>query len=166
MPVDLQRLPGHLARHISEDGDCWRWTGPMACGRYPLLNHAGRSTLARRALWALVNGPIPAGLILRCTCGLGDCVNLEHMRLTTYRSVAKEVAALGGMSGRVRAARIAAAKRRAGKLSAAAAAEIRYSDEPVSVLAKRHGVSKTWAHRIRAGVAWREYASPWAGLER
>ena len=162
--MTVDDLPAPMRDRIVEDGDCWRWTGSVTARRHPQVSLDGRPVLARRAAWALAHGPIPAGRILRNTCGLWLCVHPDHARLTTYKGVADECAGLGLMAGKLRAARIAQTQRAAGKVTAEMAREIRTSDESCRTLARRHGISVTWAHRIRRGIAWRDYASPWAAL--
>lgn len=50
------------------------------------------------------------------------------------------------------------------KLDEEKAQEIRLSEEPSPVLAKRFGVSKSWVTKIKRGKAWRVLSSPFAGL--
>lgn len=161
--VDLRAT---IADRVVEDGDCLRWTGSCVNG-HPYIRLSGRSMLVRRALWESERGPIPAGRILRCTCGLQRCINLDHAKLTTYRAVGKELGALGVMSGPVRSARIAAVKRagKQAKISQQQAREIRHSDESSTVLAARYGLSVSTVCRIRNGQMRREFAgNPFAGL--
>lgn len=147
---------------VVEDGDCLRWTGACING-HPAMNKA----LVRRVLWEKKHGPIPAGKILRCTCELKRCINLDHCEVSTYRKVAKECGAQGLMSGPTRSAKIAAAKRsgRQAKVSQDDVRVIRDSTEPGTVLAERYGVSEATISKYRLGHCRREFtANPWQGL--
>lgn len=154
-----------LARYVVEDGDCLRWTGCCVNG-HPYSKIDGKSILVRRALWLRDRGPIPAGRILRCTCGLEQCISLDHARLTTYKAVAIECGAMGLMSGPVRSARIAAVKRAGpqSKLTDADVAAIRASNEPISVLGPRYGITPSHASRVRNQQHRRDFVTPWQGL--
>lgn len=151
----------HYAARIREDGDCLRWLG-SCCNGHPAVRIDGKTVLVRRVL--MQPGP---GKIARCTCGTDDCINPEHLTVTTYRAVAKQLGALGVMSGPVRSARIAAVKR-AGKqarITQETARAIRDSDETGRVLAARYGIAEATVSKIRLGQVRREFAgNPWRGL--
>ncbi len=157
--------PADIQRQTVADGDCLRWTGRLQNG-HPCVSQQGRTVLVRRALWEQDRGPIPAGKVLRVTCGMRACLNPEHWRLTTYKSIALECGAVGLMSGHLRSAKIAATKRagKQAKVTDDQVREIRASAEPGTVLAARHGVSEAFVCRVRQGKVRREFASPFAGL--
>lgn len=154
-----------MAALVVEDGDCLRWTAGCACG-HPTMRLDGKQILVRRALYTAANGPIPAGKILRVTCGMTRCLNREHWRLTTYRSVAVECGALGLMSGHLRSAKIAAVKRAGpqAKITQADAEAILMSDERGTVLASRYGLHEGTVSKIRLRKVRKNFTSPWAGL--
>lgn len=150
---------------VVEDGDCLRWIGGCSNG-HPSIRIGGKSVLVRRALFAEAGGAIPSGQILRVTCGMPRCVNRAHWKLTTYKAVAIECGAAGLMSGHLRSAKIAAAKRAGSqaKITDADAAAIVSSDETGVVLAARYDISETTVSRIRLGKRRRNFSSPWAAL--
>lgn len=160
------QLQAYVSARVIEDGDCLRWKG------YCYNGHPGgtidrRKVLIRRELYVAAKGPIPKGKILRCTCETPLCVNVEHVVPTTYKAVAKECGAQGLMSGPVRSARIAAAKRVGpqARISQDDARVIRDSDELLSVLAARYQIAECTCSRIKRGEMRREYTgNPWAGL--
>ncbi|MCE2909395.1 MAG: HNH endonuclease [Burkholderiaceae bacterium] len=165
------RLDDALARWAVADGDCLRWTGSMVGKRHPAFtdNTAGRKTvLVRRALWERKHGPVPAGHVLRCTCGMERCVLPAHATPKTYQQIALECGALGLMSGPVRSQRIARAKRAGpqAKISDAQVAELRAGADPIPVLAERFGISEAYAYRVQRGEARRDHVTPWQGLMR
>jgi len=155
-----------IASRSVEDGDCIRWTGTMVNGRHPVIFAAGAQHLVRRWLWEQERGPIPAGKILRCTCGMPRCIHLGHVHLTTYHAVAVECGAKGLMSGPVRSAKIAATKRAGPQavLTDEQVAAIKAGAESVTAAAAAHGVSPSTVHRIRRGDMRRDFAGPMAGI--
>lgn len=157
-------LMAYVAPRVQEDGDCLRWLGYCFNG-HPAGTVDGRKVLIRRELWAAKHGPIPKGRIIRCTCETPLCV--EHIEATTYQAVAKELGALGVMSGPVRSARIAAVKRASAqaKITQDDARAIRSSAEPERVLSERYGLSMCVVGRIRRSETRREFVgNVWAGL--
>ena len=170
--TDIAEIIG--ARAV-EDGDCLRWTGGC-CGKtkHPALpksaQEKGKSVLVRRRLWEDKHGPIPSGKILRCTCETPRCINVDHLVLTTFGKLAKELGAQGVMSGPVRSAKIAAthrARHPLTKLTQEQVREIRASDEPGTVLAKRYGVCEGLISKYRLGRCRREFGgNVWQGLAR
>ena len=154
-----------LTPHCVDDAGCLVWKR-SCCNGHPAMRRDGKTMLVRRVLWEQLKGPIPAGHIVRMTCGSSKCICPEHMECTTYQRVAKQLGALGIMSGTKRSAAIARAKRKGhqAKLTAEAVQAIRTSDEPGTVLAARYGIAQATVSKVRLGKVWRDFASPWRGL--
>lgn len=153
-----------IQHRTTDDAGCavWRYS---CCNGHPAFRHEGKTVLVRRALWQDEHGEIPDGKIIRMTCETPKCVHPEHMTLTTYRRLGKELGALGLMSGPVRSAKIAATKRaKYGKLTAEAVRDIRSSPETGRAMAAKYGVDEKHISRIRLNRTWREFSSPFAGL--
>lgn len=148
-----------------EDADCLRWNRGN-CNGHPAMRWEGKTTLVRRALWESVNGAIPAGKVIKCTCENKDCVNLEHLELMTYKKIALQCGALGLMSGPIRTAKIAATKQaKYGKLTLDIADKIRASNKTGVALAAEFNLTQSRVSKIIRNEAWsRPIASPWAGL--
>lgn len=51
--------------------------------KYGMLWVNGKSRRAHRALWELVNGEIPKGMLILHKCGVPSCCNLNHLYLGT-----------------------------------------------------------------------------------
>jgi hypothetical protein len=158
---------------ITEDGDCLRWTGGVVGKRaHPYVSvwsPKRKCLLVRRLVWEEARGPIPAGKIVHCTCNTPQCVSLEHLEITTFAKLAKQLGALGVMSGPVRSAKIAAAHRARHPLTKCTqeqVREIRTSDAPGNVLAARYGVSEATISKYRLNHCRREFgaANPFQGL--
>ena len=155
-----------IRARCTECGDCWEWQRALSDGRYPTLRYKGRTVNARRAVYELAGHKLMGNSFIVTTCGNTRCLNPDHLKQVTQKTHLTRMAALGAMSGPVRSAKIAAAKRaQAGKITLADARQIRSSDEPVKDLAERYGLSKDRVYRIRRGEAWRDYSNnPFAGL--
>ena len=147
-----------------DDAGCavWRFS---CCNGHPAMRKDGKTMLVRRAIWQDLHGEIEAGKIIRMTCETPKCIHPEHMTLTTYKRLAKEMGAQGKMSGPVRSAKIAATKRaKYGKLTAEAVSDIRSSPETGRLMAAKYGVDEKHISRIRLNHCWKQFSSPWAGL--
>jgi len=66
-------------------GDCWEWTGYRNPLGYGQLRFEGRTTLAHRAVWTMLVGPIQPGLELDHLCRMPQCVNPDHLEPVTHR---------------------------------------------------------------------------------
>ena len=160
----MTRLADYVSARAVADGDCLRWVGTTYNG-HPGGTVGGKKVLIRRALYEATHGPIPKGRILRCVCETPLCV--VCVKLTTYRAVALECGARGLMSGQVRSARIAAAKRagRQAKITQDNARAIRQSDDPLSVWSARLNICASTVSKIRRGTLRRDFTGdPWQGL--
>lgn len=152
-----------LSRTI-DDAGCAVWV-KSCCNGHPAFRHHGKTVLVRRALWQDEHGEIPDGKIIRMTCETPKCIHPEHMELTTYQRLGKQLGALGIMSGPVRSAKIAATKRaKYAKLTPEAVREIRASPETGRAMAAKFNVDEKHISRIRLNRTWREFSSPFAGL--
>ena len=148
----------------TDDGGCLVW--PLSCcNGHPATRVGTKTMLVRRVVWAELHGEIPAGHIVHMTCTTPLCVEPEHMELTTFKKLGNKLGALGVMSGPVRSAAIARAKRKThAKLTDEAVRDIRNSSELGRVLAERHGVSQAHVSKVQLHKAWREFSSPFNGL--
>ena len=74
----LDRLKRHFTLNAA---GCWHWTGPIDRHGYGRFTMAGETWLAHRAAWTLINGPIPAGMVLNHCCRNRACCNPLHLML-------------------------------------------------------------------------------------
>jgi len=62
--------------------ECWSWTGETYVGGYGLFHVGDRVVGAHAAVFALADGEVPAGFLVRhSTCGNPPCCNRRHMAL-------------------------------------------------------------------------------------
>lgn len=65
---------------VDADAACWDWTrstGTSGYGQFMVV--AGKLVRAHRVAWALINGPIPDGAVIRHTCDRPICCNPAHL---------------------------------------------------------------------------------------
>lgn len=150
-----------------EEGDCWIWMGGYSSFLYPVMRRFGQNITVRRVIiMELKNKPLRDDQPVRMTCGNKSCVNPAHTQPSTFSAVATLAGKQGKFSGLKRCAAIANYARTRGKLDMEKADYIRASDERPTDLAKQFGVSLSNIKKIRAGEAWKNYNTPWAGLMR
>nr|WP_319566257.1 hypothetical protein [uncultured Rhodoferax sp.] len=148
-----------------EFADCILWTGATGESGHPIYKPTGcPCTLVRRAMFRLVGGELERRVPIDTTCGEKLCLNEAHLVKSTTKNIAKKAARRGAWSGKARAAKIAAKKRRDCKLTIEIAREIRMSPETGPVLAARHNIHRSLVTRIKAGDAWKDYSNPFSGL--
>lgn len=143
----------------TDDCGCMLWTGAH--------NHVGhpkiRNGSARRIVWEIKHGPIPAGKLVSVSCGRTNC--LECLVLTTKAEAASKAGARADVKARKSASAARAARRSRAIITMEIAREIRASDELGIHIAQRLSVSPSLVFLVRLGKAWRETtASPFAGL--
>lgn len=161
----MSEITDKILANTLDDGGCLVWKGCCANG-HPAVTIGGKQHLVRRVLWEELNGPLKPGEIVRCNCKTPKCIKPECTIKTTHGKLAKQMGAAGLMSGPVRSAAIAMAKRcgHQSKLSSEAVRELRSSDEHVPDLAARLGISAGHAYKVRRSAARRDFSSPFAGL--
>ena len=68
----------------SNPGDCWEWQGSVNKRTgYGKKQLNGRTLLAHRWMYEMLQGPIPDGLVVNHKCSNRKCVNPHHLELTT-----------------------------------------------------------------------------------
>jgi HNH endonuclease len=79
----LERL---FAKFTVSDG-CWEWTAAKTNG-YGRIGRGRRGdghVYAHRAIYEILVGPIPDGLVIDHLCRNRSCVNPDHMEIVTHK---------------------------------------------------------------------------------
>lgn len=156
-------LPELLA-HCHEVGDCLEWRGMYANASSPLVSHAGRKQSVRALVLALSGKPLAKGCKPMTTCQNPRCVNPDHLRRVTLADFAR-LRVVPRTNQPLRAAKIAAARRKGARLTDADVHAIRACPEPAHVWATRLGVSVGYINTIRRNDCWRAHTgSVWSGM--
>lgn len=80
-PPAPERLAAGL---VERPSGCIEWTGLLHPAGYGRLWVNGKLTYTHRFAWELVNGPIPAGMLIRhLVCDNPPCCNVAHLALGT-----------------------------------------------------------------------------------
>jgi hypothetical protein len=159
-----------ITERCVEDGDCLRWRLSIDTHRHPRYTFkmdTGRRITkgVRRVVYEAFFGFLPPRKLVTTSCGCADCLNPEHLTLTTRSKVISET--WKHQATRLKKVRAVQQTSRSirGKLDMDKARYIRASDKTGYELAKELGVSHTVISRVRNGTAWLEAeASPFAGL--
>lgn len=161
MTIDLK----HIQDRCREDGDCWIWRMAITSNGTPTI-HVGDRLIGTRRVVAGLMGLNIDGKVVTTTCGDSRCVCPDHILVATKRRMAELIVERTGHPYRLeRRKKISdSARARIGKLTPELAQEIRESSETLKVISERMGVAKGTAQRVRAGQAWKDYSSPFAGL--
>jgi hypothetical protein len=93
-----------MAKYIEVDPDtaCTGWLGGKDQDGYPMFWYEGKTERASRALWKLIYGGIPEGLIVRHKCDNPACLNLDHLELGTHKENTGDALERGRMQGPVK----------------------------------------------------------------
>lgn len=76
---------GQILRALQKDGECLLWTGGKFRDGYGKTRHEGKTRRVHRLLYEMINGEIPAGLVVCHTCDRPLCCNPDHLFLGTPR---------------------------------------------------------------------------------
>jgi hypothetical protein len=134
------------------DDECWEWEGYRVQGGYGRVRLNGTKWLAHRAAWALANGPIPEGNVVRHTCDNPPCANPRHLLTGTPKDNMRDMRARG------RDRYVRGAEHPAARLTPGLVREIRAATGTHSAVAERYGISRGHVSRIKAGTIWRSVA--------
>lgn len=155
-PETLASLKMRFAKkvRVGGEGECWPWVakavasygyGRMTAGR-------GRYLRAHQIAWALENGPIPEGSVVRHSCDNPWCCNPAHLSIGSIADNCSDATTRNRASA---PPRMPGAKHPRAKLTEASVQEIRSSAETLDALARRFGVSVKSVWRIRKGLQWK-----------
>ncbi len=152
----IRTLADYATRfRVCEETGCWLWRGKSYKGRCAQVWLAGlenQASIGQAVYWLVHGERLQSGMVNRCTCSTRNCGNPEHRKpVKRGRHVDKGVKR--DYASRLRIAKARRAASTVG-MTAEIAAAIRASDEPLKVLAARHGISISYASLIRLGKSF------------
>lgn len=140
------------AKYLPEpNSGCWLWTGSITRHGYGNFNYPD-GTLAHRAAFSLLRGPIPPGMAVCHRCDMPACVNPEHLFIGTHAENMQDMFRKGRRVGKVG---MPGARHWNAKLSAEDVAAIRASRAPQLETAARYGISRNYVSRLCQGDRWK-----------
>ena len=71
-------------RYTVDENGCWIWNGGVCEDGYGKSGRRAGQTLAHRAFYVILVGPIPAGMELDHTCKNRLCVNPSHLEPVSH----------------------------------------------------------------------------------
>jgi DNA-binding XRE family transcriptional regulator len=155
MKLDQKAHRRFMESFVSDDPEkCWEWTGTKNNAGYPLFSYKGRMISALKILFEMYhNRSIPKGWIVTHTCRKVDCMNPEHVYITTRSELTTDLYA----KGLLKPASQKGAKNPNAKLTEAQVREIREKKRQGIThmeLAKEYGVTKTTISMIHNKKLW------------
>lgn len=143
-----------LRCRIDDETGCWLWAGAVKATSARVWLPGIGPTSMTAALQVLQHGTRPTSdrMLVPVVCRNPSCGNLAHRRWGTRGELFEIIRPTLPAGHR---ARVAAGKRRAsGLYSPEVRRDIVTSNEPVAVLADRHGMKVSMVYRIRKGERW------------
>jgi hypothetical protein len=113
---------------------CWLWQLQKNSDGYGRVRVGKKQVMAHCVYFEERYGPIPQGTELDHLCRVRACVNPDHLEPVSHAENCR--------------------RGRRTKLTAEAAADIRASDQPQRVLARKYGITQGHVSRIKSGHSW------------
>ncbi len=70
---------------VDAAGDCWLWTARCDRQGYGTFKWNGQWHFAHRIAYEMLVGPIPPNMTLDHLCRTHNCINPDHLQVTTLR---------------------------------------------------------------------------------
>ena len=159
MKLDQKGQRRFMDSFKSEDEKtCWDWNGTKNNAGYPLFSYKGRMISATKTAYSLYyKRRIPKGWVVSHTCDKVDCMNPDHLYITSRSDLTQELY----KTGRMKPANQKGANNPNSKLTEDDVRAIRQKKvEGVthSVLAEEYGVTKTTISQIYNRKLWAHVA--------
>lgn len=151
-----------IRSQCKEDGDCLIYQRGQ--GKIPHVTIDGAKVNIRKLIVEAAGGRVLPGNFFGSVCETPRCIEETHIRQRTRKQHGQHFGAKGIYSGTAKTAKMAATKRAKSKLDDEKVAAIRASDKTAKALSAEYGVAASYITSIKAGLLWKNYSSPWAGL--
>jgi hypothetical protein len=141
-----------LERRLDKSGECWLWTGYITKAGYGRLrettgHYQGVDHYTHRLAYQLYVGDIPDGMNVCHTCDTPACCNPDHLFLGTDADNHADKVLKGRQSkGENHGQSI---------YTEDIIRDVKYSNEPAAVIARRYGMRPEYARDIRRGRYWK-----------
>lgn len=155
-----------IRSRCTEEGECWLWDGCLDGHGRPQKRHNGKTVYVRRLVRELVDGPVPASMVVAASCGTKRCVSPSCSCTVTHTKKAKMAATRGAYSNPAKFAKMVASRRATSRITEEMVRQIRLAPPPASRIAVEMNVSESHVKAIRRGSARKDMSSPFAGLLR
>lgn len=159
---EIYRLKWRIwSRAEKRPSGCVEWVGTRDRSKgspdlyYGVMKHGGRSHRVHRLVYALTNGPIPHGLVVRHKCDNGLCINPDHLEIGTIAQNNQDREDRGRTR---RGSRVGTAKLTEEivfDIRQMAASGILYRE-----IADRFQVTMCTIHEIVLGISWQHVGGP------
>lgn len=144
------RMPYERVMAMTErQGDCLICTYALDSTGYARVLIGRSARRAHRVVWAMHNGPIPKGLVIRHSCDTPACVEINHLLIGTHADNNRD------MMERGRNAQPKGEAHGAAKLTEDDVSAIRADRRSVRTIARDYPVSFGAISHIRTGRNWR-----------
>jgi hypothetical protein len=174
LPCDMK----YLRLRAVECGNCLEWNRAMVHGRYPAVtfrvaSDAGRRKVQRQfyvrhLVYEITHGEPPPddpALVISTSCDNDRCIAPKHVVIRSKQELSELAAARGLYRTAAFRARVASGRAHHRKLSDEGVDELRTSDAPTTQLARKHGISREHARRVRIGIERVDHTNPFAALQ-
>jgi hypothetical protein len=158
----------YIKNRCHEDGDCWIWNLGVTSNGTPTCHPPGEKQLSARRYLAMGMGLKIAGKLVTSKCCNKLCMAPDHVLCTDRKTLGHMTHAHSGYASQpARCKKISDSKRaKFAKLTLEQVEHLRHGPGMVKDRVEELGISRATASRIRAGIGWKDYTSPFAGLIR
>lgn len=158
----------YIRERCTEDGDCWIWNLGVTSNGTPTCHPPGEKQISARRYLAIGMGIKIAGKLVTSKCCNKLCLAPDHVLCTDRKTLGVMSHKHSGYASKIaRCKKISDSKRaNFAKLTTEQVDYLRHGPGMVKDRAKELGISKSTASRIRAGLMWKDYTSPFAALIR
>lgn len=73
-----------MTRYKEDANGCWIWAGAVHKSGYGQIKWKGKSTVAHRVTYEIVNGLIPKNMVIDHLCNVKLCINPKHLEAVSY----------------------------------------------------------------------------------